>query len=117
MDDREEDLDLVGPGAETMVLLCRPDVVPFYTQLGWPRVSVPVAFRQPDGTRTLPVTAMTDDLVGLPHPTISVDLRGLPFWTGHQLPWRGFRRRGLTVLLFGLGRRVQRLGGRRTRGQ
>lgn len=29
-------------GAETMILLCRPDLVPFYTQLGWSRLSVPV---------------------------------------------------------------------------
>ncbi|MGW2049940.1 GNAT family N-acetyltransferase [Streptomyces sp. NPDC001858] len=66
-------------GAETMVLLCRPNLVPFYTQLGWSRVSVPVAFRQPDSARTLPLTTMIYDLVGLPHPTVSVDLRGLPF--------------------------------------
>ncbi|WP_258573599.1 GNAT family N-acetyltransferase [Streptomyces sp. KM273126] len=66
-------------GAETMVLLCRPDLVPFYTQLGWSRVSAPVAFHQPGSTRTLPVTTMIYDLVGLPHPTVSVDLRGLPF--------------------------------------
>ncbi|WP_240512458.1 GNAT family N-acetyltransferase [Streptomyces griseoruber] len=66
-------------GAKTMVLLCRPDLVPFYTQLGWRRASAPVAFRQPGSTRTLPVTTMIYDLVGLPHPTVSVDLRGLPF--------------------------------------
>ena len=66
-------------GAETMILLCRPDLVPFYTQLGWSRLSVPVTVQQPDGSRTLPLPAMIYGLVGLPHPTISVDLRGLPF--------------------------------------
>ncbi|MEV1069677.1 GNAT family N-acetyltransferase [Streptomyces sp. NPDC050263] len=66
-------------GAETMVLLCRPDMVPFCTQMGWSRVSVPVAFRQPDSAGTLSVTTMIYDLVGLPHPTVSLDLGGLPF--------------------------------------
>ncbi|MEU9188597.1 GNAT family N-acetyltransferase [Streptomyces sp. NPDC048484] len=66
-------------GAETMILLCRPDLVPFYTQLGWSRLSVPITFRQPDGARTSPLTSMIYDLAGLPDPTISVDLRGLPF--------------------------------------
>ncbi|QIY76088.1 GNAT family N-acetyltransferase [Streptomyces sp. RLB1-33] len=66
-------------GAETMILLCRPDLVPLYTQLGWSRLSVPVTFRQPDGVRTSPLTTMIYDLAGLPHPTIGVDLRGLPF--------------------------------------
>ncbi|MFE4415798.1 GNAT family N-acetyltransferase [Streptomyces sp. NPDC056821] len=66
-------------GAETMILLCRPDLVPLYTQLGWSRLSVPVTFRQPDSARTLPVTTMIYDLVGRPHPTVRVDLRGLPF--------------------------------------
>ncbi|MDV9171466.1 GNAT family N-acetyltransferase [Streptomyces sp. W16] len=66
-------------GAETMILLCRPDSVPLYTQLGWSRLSVPVTVQQPDGERTSPLTTMIYDLAGLPHPTISVDLRGLPF--------------------------------------
>lgn len=61
-------------GAETMVLLCRPDVVPFCTQPGWSRVSAPVAFRRPHGTRTLPVTTMIYGLAGRPHPTVSADL-------------------------------------------
>jgi RimJ/RimL family protein N-acetyltransferase len=66
-------------GAETMILLCRPDLVPLYTQLGWSRLSVPVTFRQPDGARTSPLTTMIYDLTDLTRPTISVDLRGLPF--------------------------------------
>ncbi|MFC4463781.1 GNAT family N-acetyltransferase [Streptomyces xiangluensis] len=66
-------------GAETMILLCRPDLIPLYTQLGWSRLSVPVTVQQPDGARTSPLTTMIYDLAGLPHPTISVDLRGLPF--------------------------------------
>jgi predicted N-acetyltransferase YhbS len=66
-------------GAETVILLCRPDLVPFYTQLGWSQLSVPVTFQQPDSARTLPVTTMIYDLVGLPHPTVGVDLQGLPF--------------------------------------
>ncbi|WP_314413103.1 GNAT family N-acetyltransferase [Streptomyces sp. DSM 40484] len=66
-------------GAETVLQLCLPDLVPFYTQLGWSRLSVPVTFRQPDGQRTSPLTAMVYDLTGLPHPTVGVDLRGLPF--------------------------------------
>ncbi|MDQ0955288.1 RimJ/RimL family protein N-acetyltransferase [Streptomyces phaeochromogenes] len=66
-------------GAETMMLLCHPDLIPLCTQLGWSRLSVPVAVRQPDGPRTSPLTTMIYDLAGLPHPTISVDLRGLPF--------------------------------------
>ncbi|MFH8469229.1 GNAT family N-acetyltransferase [Streptomyces sp. NPDC017991] len=44
-------------GAETMTLLCRPDLVTLHTELGWSRLSVPVAFQQPDGARTLPLTA------------------------------------------------------------
>ncbi|MET9089102.1 GNAT family N-acetyltransferase [Streptomyces sp. NPDC004237] len=66
-------------GAETMILLCRPELVPLCTQLGWSRLTVPVAVQQPEGARTLPLTTMIYDLSGLPHPTISVDLRGLPF--------------------------------------
>ncbi|MEU1180414.1 GNAT family N-acetyltransferase [Streptomyces sp. NPDC005820] len=65
-------------GAETVLLLCRPDLVPLCTRLGWSRLSVPVTFRQPDGARTSPLATMIYDLVGLPHPTVSVDLRGLP---------------------------------------
>ncbi|MFE6828348.1 GNAT family N-acetyltransferase [Streptomyces sp. NPDC057690] len=66
-------------GAETMILRCRPDLVPLYTQLGWSRLSVPVVFRQPGSAQTSPLTTMIYDLVGLPHPTVRVDLRGLPF--------------------------------------
>lgn len=66
-------------GAKTMILLCRPGLVPLYAQLGWSRLSVPLTFRQPDGARTSPLTTMIYDLVGLPHPTISADLQGLPF--------------------------------------
>ncbi|MGW5232888.1 GNAT family N-acetyltransferase [Streptomyces nodosus] len=66
-------------GAETMILLCRPDLVPLYTQLGWSQLSVPVTVQQPNGTRASPLTTMIYDLASLPHPTISVDLRGLPF--------------------------------------
>lgn len=65
--------------AETVILLCRPDLVPLYTQLGWNRLSVPVTLQQPDGARTSPLTTMIYDLTGLPHPTVSVDLRGVPF--------------------------------------
>jgi hypothetical protein len=66
-------------GAETVILLCRPDLVAFYTQLGWSRLTVPVTVRQPGGARTSPLTTMIYDLAGLPHPTVGVDLRGLPF--------------------------------------
>lgn len=66
-------------GAETMILLCRPDLVPLYTQLGWSRLPVPVTFQQPDGARTSPLTTMIYDLTDLPHPGTSVDLQGLPF--------------------------------------
>jgi RimJ/RimL family protein N-acetyltransferase len=66
-------------GAETMILLCRPDLVPLYRQLGWSRLSVPVTVQQPDGARTSPLSTMIYDLASLPHPTIGVDLRGLPF--------------------------------------
>ncbi|WP_443061598.1 GNAT family N-acetyltransferase [Streptomyces sp. NBC_00414] len=52
-------------GAETMVLLCSPDLVPLYAQLGWSRLSVPVTFRQPDGERTSPLTTMIYDLACL----------------------------------------------------
>ncbi|MEU1510549.1 GNAT family N-acetyltransferase [Streptomyces sp. NPDC005811] len=66
-------------GAETVVLLGRPDLVPLCTRLGWSRLSVPVTFRQPEGARTWPLAAMVYDLAGLPRPTAGVDLRGLPF--------------------------------------
>ncbi|MFE7031256.1 GNAT family N-acetyltransferase [Streptomyces sp. NPDC057621] len=66
-------------GAETMILLCRPALVPFYTDLGWRRLSVPVTAQQPGGARTLPLPTMTFDLTGLPAPTLSTDLQGLPF--------------------------------------
>ncbi|MET9563853.1 GNAT family N-acetyltransferase [Streptomyces tauricus] len=66
-------------GAETMVLLCRPELVPLCTRLGWSRLAVPVTFQQPDGVRTSPLTTMVFDLTGLPLPTVSMDLRGLPF--------------------------------------
>ncbi len=65
-------------GAETVILLCRPDLVPLCTQLGWSRLSVPVTVQQPDGARTSPLAAMIYDLASLPHPTTGVDLRGLP---------------------------------------
>lgn len=65
-------------GAETMILLCRPVLVPLYTQLGWSRLSVPVTVQQPDGARSSPLTTMIYDLAGLPHPNISADLRACP---------------------------------------
>ncbi|MEU3741926.1 GNAT family N-acetyltransferase [Streptomyces sp. NPDC032198] len=66
-------------GADTVILLCRPALVSLYTQLGWSRLSVPATLQQPDGARTSPLTTMIYDLANLPHPTTSVDLRGLPF--------------------------------------
>ncbi|MEU5087526.1 GNAT family N-acetyltransferase [Streptomyces sp. NPDC021356] len=66
-------------GAETAMLLCRQEHVPFCTQLGWRQISAPVTFRQPSGTRLCPLTTMTYDLAELPRPTVGVDLRGLPF--------------------------------------
>ncbi|MGW3954209.1 GNAT family N-acetyltransferase [Streptomyces sp. NPDC004752] len=66
-------------GAETMMLLCRPDMVPFYAQLGWRRPRVPVTFGQSDDTRPCPLTAMSYDLAGLPEPSVGVDLQGPPF--------------------------------------
>ncbi|MEU5094560.1 GNAT family N-acetyltransferase [Streptomyces sp. NPDC020996] len=66
-------------GAETVMLLCRPELVPLYTQLGWRQVSAPVSFRQPVGTRLCPLTTMTYDLAELPRPSVGVDLLGLPF--------------------------------------
>ncbi|MGW1161040.1 GNAT family N-acetyltransferase [Streptomyces sp. NPDC002513] len=66
-------------GAETMMLLCRPELVPLCTQLGWRRLSVPVTVRQSDGIRRCPLTAMTYDVADLPQPTVGVDLQGLPF--------------------------------------
>ncbi|WP_143079056.1 hypothetical protein [Streptomyces monashensis] len=62
-----------------MILLCRPDLVPLHEQPGRSRLSVPVTFRQPDGARSSPPTTMVYDLAGLAHPTVGVDLRGLPF--------------------------------------
>jgi RimJ/RimL family protein N-acetyltransferase len=66
-------------GAETMVLLCRPELVPLYTELGWRRLSVPVAVRQPDGDRPCPLATMMYTLADLPEPVVGVDLQGLPF--------------------------------------
>ncbi|MFC8198725.1 GNAT family N-acetyltransferase [Streptomyces sp. NPDC057298] len=40
-------------GAETVILFCRPDLVPLYTRLGWSQLSVPITFHQPDSARTL----------------------------------------------------------------
>ncbi|MCZ4610308.1 GNAT family N-acetyltransferase [Streptomyces sp. Lzd4kr] len=65
--------------AETMVLHCHPDQVPFFAQLGWSNVSVPVAFPQPDGAGNVPMTTMIYDLAGLPDPAAGVDLCGPPF--------------------------------------
>lgn len=48
-------------GAETVMLLCLPELVPFYTQLGWCRMAAPVTVRQPADTRPCPLTAMTYD--------------------------------------------------------
>ncbi|MFJ8794519.1 GNAT family N-acetyltransferase [Streptomyces sp. NPDC102462] len=66
-------------GAETVMLLCRPELVPLHTQLGWRQLAVPVTFRQPTGSRLCPLTTMTYDLTELPQPTTGVDLQGLPF--------------------------------------
>lgn len=66
-------------GAETMIMLCQPDMVPLCAQLGWSQLSVPVTVQQPDGARILPLATMIYDLVGLPDPATSVDLCGLPF--------------------------------------
>jgi len=62
-----------------MVLLCRPELVPLYTELGWRRLSVPVAVRQPDGDRPCPLATMMYTLADLPEPVVGVDLQGLPF--------------------------------------
>jgi RimJ/RimL family protein N-acetyltransferase len=66
-------------GAETVMLLCRPELVPLYTQSGWRRMSAPVTFRQPVGTRLCPLATVTYDLAELPRPIVGVDLQGLPF--------------------------------------
>lgn len=66
-------------GAETMIALSPPDLVPLYTQLGWSGLSVPITFHQAGRARTLPVATMVYELADLPHPTVGVDLRGLPF--------------------------------------
>ncbi|MFJ5177851.1 GNAT family N-acetyltransferase [Streptomyces griseoviridis] len=66
-------------GAETVVLLPRPELVPFYVQMGWSRLSVPVTAEQPDGGRARSLDAMFYDLNGRTHPASAVDLRGLPF--------------------------------------
>ncbi|MFE9609854.1 GNAT family N-acetyltransferase [Streptomyces sp. NPDC006012] len=66
-------------GAETVMLLCRPELVPLCTRLGWRRMAVPVTFRQPAGPRPCPLSTMTYDLADLPRPTVGVDLQGLPF--------------------------------------
>ncbi|MEV5986421.1 GNAT family N-acetyltransferase [Streptomyces sp. NPDC052051] len=68
-----------GAGAETVILLCRPELASFYTQLGWNQLSVPVTVQQPDGAQPSPLTTMIYDLADRPHPSIGVDLRGLPF--------------------------------------
>ncbi|MER6529051.1 GNAT family N-acetyltransferase [Streptomyces sp. NPDC001508] len=66
-------------GAETVMLLCRPEQVPLYTRLGWCQPAVPVTVLQPAGTQLCPLSTMTYDLTELPQPTIDVSLQGLPF--------------------------------------
>ncbi|MFJ3673336.1 GNAT family N-acetyltransferase [Streptomyces sp. NPDC090106] len=66
-------------GAQTIVLHCTPDQVPFYRQLGWNCLTAPVTEQQPGDERSLPVSTMIYDLASLPYPTVSVDLQGLPF--------------------------------------
>jgi GNAT superfamily N-acetyltransferase len=66
-------------GAETVMLLCRRELVPFCVRLGWHPIAGPVTFRQPAGNRLSPLTAMTYDLADPPRPAAGADLRGLPF--------------------------------------
>lgn len=66
-------------GVETVILLCRPESVRFYADLGWTKVEAPVTLRQPAGSLPSPLTTMTYDLAGHSQPASHVDLQGLPF--------------------------------------
>ncbi|MCN9241068.1 GNAT family N-acetyltransferase [Streptomyces sp. RY43-2] len=66
-------------GAETVMLICLPEQVPFFTRLGWRQIFAAVTLQQPAAVRPCPLSTMTYDLTDLPRPSISVDLQGLPF--------------------------------------
>jgi GNAT superfamily N-acetyltransferase len=60
------------------LLLCRPEVAPVYTMLGWIRVDGPTTFSQPNGTATYPNHTMILHFAEREWPPGAIDLRRLP---------------------------------------
>jgi GNAT superfamily N-acetyltransferase len=61
------------------LLLCRDEVAPVYTKLGWEFVTGPTTFGQPGGRATYPRQTMVLRFSPLAWPQGPIDLRGLPW--------------------------------------
>jgi hypothetical protein len=62
------------------LLLCRPELEPFYERLGWRTVPGPLAFEQPGQRLTWPLRVMVLPCApGAEWPRGTIDLRGLPW--------------------------------------
>jgi len=66
-------------GAECGLLLCADALLPFFSRLGWRRVSGRVVYSQTDGPRTWSASCMLLDPQGKQPVEKPVDLCGLPW--------------------------------------
>lgn len=67
-------------GAAFALLLCRPELEPFYERLAWRRVHGPAVFEQPGQRVTWPLSVMVLPCeAGAEWPPGTIDLRGLPW--------------------------------------
>lgn len=64
--------------AETALLICPPDMIGFYADLGWNVVPAPVTIRQPDGDQVCSLGVMTYHIADVPEPRKYVDMQGPP---------------------------------------
>jgi predicted acetyltransferase len=61
------------------ILLCLPELVPFYKRFGWRKVECPVMFEQPNGMVVWPESAMFLPKTGENWTPRTINLCGLPF--------------------------------------
>lgn len=66
-------------GVEFAMLLCRREVAPVYSKLGWVRVDGPSVFMQPSRMATYPRDTMVLRFTERQWPPGTIDMRGLPW--------------------------------------
>jgi GNAT superfamily N-acetyltransferase len=64
---------------EAGLLFCRPEMIAYYSALGWQRVESRVMIEQPEGKITSPLPVMVLPFRDLHWPTGTIELEGLPW--------------------------------------